>query len=78
MGPILGGFPGELPQNISGEKIALAAQQLYATIRFRFFFGLEEKRTRFRKKKKKKKRKTKEKKEKNLIAAKSVLVGIKR
>ena len=33
-GPILGGFPVELLQKISGEKIAFAAQQLYTEIRF--------------------------------------------
>ena len=34
-GPILGGFPVELSQKISGEKIAFAAQQLYSKIKFR-------------------------------------------
>ena len=35
LGPHFGGFPGELPQKISGEKIAFATQQLYTKIRFR-------------------------------------------
>ena len=35
LGSHFGGFPGELPQKISGEKIAFAAQQLYTKIRFR-------------------------------------------
>ena len=35
LGPHLGGFPVELPQKISGEIIAFAAQQLYTKIRFR-------------------------------------------
>ena len=34
LGPHFGGFPVELPQKISGEKIAFAAQQLYTKIRF--------------------------------------------
>ena len=54
-GPILGGFPGELPQKILGEKIAFAAQQLYTKIKFQFRGLGEEERTKFRKKKKKKK-----------------------
>ena len=36
-GSILGGFPVELPQKISGEKIAFAAQQLYTKIKFPCF-----------------------------------------
>ena len=32
-GPRFGGFPVELPQKISGEKIAFAAQQLYTKIK---------------------------------------------
>ena len=63
-GPILGGFPVELPQKISGEKIAFAAQQLYTKIRFRCVVGLEEERTKIRKKKKERKRKRKEKNKK--------------
>ena len=55
----------ELPEKISGEKIAFAAQQLDTKIRFSMFCGLgEEERTKFRKKKKEKKKK------KKLIAAK--------
>ena len=37
VGPQFGGFPVELPHEISGEKIAFAAQQLYTKIRFRCF-----------------------------------------
>ena len=37
LGPIFGGFPGELPQKFSEEKIAFAAQQLYTKIKFSFF-----------------------------------------
>ena len=37
LGTILGGFPVELPQKISGEIIAFAAQQFYTKIRFRCF-----------------------------------------
>ena len=48
----------ELPQKISGEKIAIAAQQLYTKIRFRCGLG-EEERTKFRKKKSKKRKKKK-------------------
>ena len=33
-GVILGGFPGEWPQNISGDKIAFATQQLYKKLDF--------------------------------------------
>ena len=33
LGPHFGGFPVELPQKISGEKIAFAASQLYTKIR---------------------------------------------
>ena len=33
----MGGFPVELPQKISVEKVALAAQQLYTKIRFQCF-----------------------------------------
>ena len=36
LGPHFGGLPVELPQEISGEKIAFAAQQLNTKIRFRF------------------------------------------
>ena len=36
-GPHFGGFPVELPQKISGEKIAFEAQQLYTKIRFPCF-----------------------------------------
>ena len=36
-GPILGGLPGEWPQNISGDKIAFATQALYKKIRFGCF-----------------------------------------
>ena len=35
LGTRFGGFSVELPQKISGEKIAFAAQQLYSKIRFR-------------------------------------------
>ena len=35
LGPWFGGSPVELPQKISGEKIAFAAQQLYTKIKFR-------------------------------------------
>ena len=60
--PHFGGFPVELPQKTSGEKIAFAAQQLYRKIRFRCFCGLgEEKRTKIKKKKKDKKGKKKKK-----------------
>ena len=34
LGPHFGGLPVELPQKISGEKVAFAAQQLYIKIRF--------------------------------------------
>ena len=37
LGPHFGGFPVELPQKISGEKIAFAAQQHYTKIRFPCF-----------------------------------------
>ena len=37
LGPHFGGFPVELPQKISGVKIAFAAQQLYTKIRFPCF-----------------------------------------
>ena len=37
LGPHFRGFPVELPQKISGDKIVFAAQQLYAKIRFRYF-----------------------------------------
>ena len=43
MGPILGGFPVELPQKISGEIIAFAAQQLYTKIKFPCFVVWEKK-----------------------------------
>ena len=36
-GLILGGFPGELLKNFSGEIIAFAAQQLYTKIKFPYF-----------------------------------------
>ena len=68
---MLGGFSGELPKKISGEKIVFAAQQLYTKNYISMFCGLGgEERTKFRKKKKEKKRK-------NFIAAKSELVGMK-
>ena len=79
----------ELPQNISGEKIAFAAQQLYTKIRFGCVVVKEKKsvqklgrkkrkkKEKKRKKKRKKKGKKKEKKEINLIAAKRGLVGMK-
>ena len=69
----------ELPQQISGETIAFAAQQLHTKIRFSCFYGLgEEERSKIRKKKKEKKKKNKgKKKESNLTAAKSGLVGMK-
>ena len=73
----------ELPQKISGENIAFAAQQLYTKIRLSMFCGLgEDERTKIRKKIKEKKGKKKKKgkkgkKEENLIAAKSGLVGMK-
>ena len=44
LGPILGGFPVELLQKFSGEKIAFAAQQLCTKIRFRCVVVLEKKR----------------------------------
>ena len=37
LGPHFGGLPGGVAQNMSGEKIALAAHQLYTKIRFRCF-----------------------------------------
>ena len=61
------GFPVELPQNISGDEIAFAAQQLYTKIRFRCVVVQEKKSV----------RKKGQKKEINLIAAKSGLVGMK-
>ena len=70
MGPHFGGFPGESPQKILGEKIAFAAQQLYAKIRFPCFVVWEKKSVQNLGRKKKKK-------EKNCIAVKSGLVGIK-
>ena len=69
----LGGFPVELPQKLSGEKTAFAAQQLYTKIRFRCVVVLEKKSVQKLGRKKRKK-----KKEINLIAAKSGLVGMKR
>ena len=62
----------ELPQTISGEIIAFAAQQLYTKIRFRCFVVKEKKSVQ------KLGRKKRKKKEINLIAAKSGLVGMKR
>ena len=38
-GPHFGEFLVELPQQISGEKIAFAAQQLYTKLRFRCHVG---------------------------------------
>ena len=55
----------ELPQKLSEEKIAFAAQQLYTKIRFPCFVVLgEEERTKIRKKKKEKKGKKRKKKRK--------------
>ena len=62
----------ELPQKISAEKIAFAAQQLYTKIKFRCFVVLEKSVQKLGRKKKEKK-----KKETNLIAAKSGLFGMK-
>ena len=56
----------ELPQKISGEKIAFAAQQLYKKIRLQCFVVKE-----------KSVQKLGRKKEMNLIAAKNGLVGMK-
>ena len=61
----------ELPQKLSGEKIAFAAQQLYTKIRFPCFAVWEKKSVQ------KLGRKKRKKKEINLIAAKSGLVGMK-
>ena len=47
----------ELPQKISGEKIAFAAQQLYTKIRFRCFVVLEKSVQKLGRKKRKKKEK---------------------
>ena len=66
----------ELPQKVSGEKVAFAAQQLYTKIRFGCVVVKEKSVQKLGRKKRKKKRKRK-KKEINLIAAKSGLVGIK-
>ena len=68
-GPILGGFPVELPKAISGEKIAFADKQLYTKIRLQCFVVEKSVQKLGRKKRKKK--------EINLIAAKSGLVGMK-
>ena len=58
-----GGFPMELPQQISGETIAFAAQQLHTKIRFPCFVVQEKKSVqKLGRKKRKKKRKIKEKK----------------
>ena len=43
LGPILGGFPGEWPQIISGDKIVFATEQLHKKIRFRCFVVYEKK-----------------------------------
>ena len=37
LGAPFGEVPGGVPQKLSGEKIAFAAQQLYTKIRFRCF-----------------------------------------
>ena len=71
LGPWFGGSPVELPQKISGEKIAFAAQQLYTKIKFRCSVVWEKKSVQ------KLGRKKRKKKEINLIAAKSGLVGMK-
>ena len=63
LGPHFGGVPVELPQKISGEKIAFAAQQLYTKIRFRCVVVSEKKSVqKLGRKKRKKKGKKKEKK----------------
>ena len=54
----------ELPQKISGEKIAFAAQQIYTKIRFRCVVVQEKKSVQKLGRKKGKKRKKKEKKKK--------------
>ena len=55
----------ELPQQISGEKIAFAAQQLYTKIRFRCFVVWEKKSVqKLRRKKRKKLGKKRKKKRK--------------
>ena len=51
----------ELPQKISGEKIAFAAQQLYTKIRFRCFVVLDKSVQKLGRKKNEKKGKKKEK-----------------
>ena len=57
LGPHFGGSPVELPQKISGEKIAFAAQQLYTKIKFRCFVVWVKKNVqKFGRKKRKKKR----------------------
>ena len=61
----------ELPQKISGEKIAFAAQQLYTKIGFRCVVVKEKKSVQNLGRKKGKKKGI------NLIAAKSGLVGMK-
>ena len=60
MGPILGVFPVELPQKISAEIIAFAAQQLYTKIKFPCFVVWEKKSVQKlgRKKRKKTRKKT--------------------
>ena len=55
MGPHFGGFPVELPQKISGEIIAFAAQQLYTKIRFRCVVVWEKSVQKLERKKKEKK-----------------------
>ena len=68
LGPHFGGVPGGVAPNISGVKIAFAAQQLYTKIRFPCFVVYERKSVqklgRKKKKKKGQERKKKEKKRK--------------
>ena len=52
---MLDGFAGKLPQKISGDKIAFAAQQLYVKIRFRCFVVFKKKSVQDLGRKKKKK-----------------------